>query len=70
MFSSLRNFMNSPMRAIFKDCPDALEKRMSTELMADNYSNTLFLLWQWAAVKNRACGAQQAQDYLRKLLFL
>lgn len=70
MFSSLRNFMNSQMRAIFKDCPDALEKRMPTELLANHYSNTLFLVWQWAAVKDRTCGAQQAQDYLRKLLFL
>ena len=39
MFSSLRSFMNRQMRAIFKDCPDALEKKMPTELLADHYSN-------------------------------
>lgn len=70
MFSSLRSFMNRQMRAIFKDCPDALEKKMPTELLADQYSNTLFLVWQWATMKDRDCGAQQAQSYLRKLLFL
>lgn len=70
MFSSLRSFMNSQMRAIFKDCPDALEKEMPTELLADHYSNTLFLVWQWTITKERICDSQQAQDYLRKLLFL
>ena len=70
MFSSLRSFMNRQMRAIFKDCPDALEKKMPTELLADQYSNTLFLVLQWATMKDRDCGARQAQSYLRKLLFL
>ena len=70
MFSSLRSFMNRQMRAIFKDCPDALEKKMPTELLADHYSNALFLVWQWATMKDRDCGARQAQSYLRKLLFL
>ena len=36
-------FMNSQMRIIFKDCPDALKREMPTELLADHYSNTLFL---------------------------
>ena len=70
MFSSLRSFMNRQMRVIFKDCPDALEKKMPTELLADHYSNTLFLVWQWTVAKERSCDSQQAQDYLRKLLFL
>ena len=70
MFSSLRNFMNSQMRIIFKDCPDALKREMPTELLADHYSNTLFLVWQWTITKERSCDSQQAQDYLRKLLFL
>lgn len=70
MLSSLRTFMNGQMRAIFKDCPDALEKGMPTELLADHYSNTLFLVWQWTTLKDRACGPQRAQDYLRKLLLL
>ena len=70
MFSSLRSFMNRQMRVIFKDCPDALEKKMPTELLADHYSNTLFLVWQWTVTKERSCDSQQAQDYLRKLLFL
>lgn len=30
--------------AIFKDCPDALKKEMPTKLLADHYSNTLFLV--------------------------
>lgn len=70
MFSSLRNFMNSQMRIIFKDCPDALKREMPTELLADHYSNTLFLVWQWTVTKERGCDSQQAQNYLRKLLFL
>ena len=70
MFSSLRNFMNCQMWAIFKDCPDALKREMPTELLADHYSNTLFLVWQWTITKERNCGSQRAQDYLRKLLFL
>lgn len=70
MLSSFRNFMNGQMRMIFKDCPDALEKGVPTELLADHYSNTLFLVWQWTTMKEHDCGTQQAQDYLRKLLLL
>ncbi len=68
MFSSFRNYLNGQMRQIFKDCPDAEEKDIPNELLADHYSNTLFLVWQWTAVKNRACDKQQAVRYLQKLL--
>ena len=70
MFSSLRNFMNSQMRTIFNDCPDAIEREIPTALLAEHYSNTLFLVWQWTIMKDRECKSQQAQDYLRNLLFL
>ena len=47
-----------------------LKREIPTELLADHYSNTLFLVWQWAITKERGCDSQQAQDHLRKLLFL
>ena len=68
MFSSFRSFLNTQMRRIFKDCPDALHKDIPNELLADHYSNTLFLVWQWSAVKNRSCGKEQAIKYLQRLL--
>lgn len=68
MFSSFRNFLNGLMRGIFKDCPDAAKKDIPNELLADHYSSTLFLVWQWAAVKDRTCTKQQAQKYLLELL--
>ena len=68
MFSSLRSFMNRQMRAIFKDCPDALEKKMPTELLVDHYSNTLFLVWQWSALKDASCTKETGRTYLRMLL--
>ena len=68
MFSSFRNFLSSQMRRIFKDCPDAMQKDIPNELLADHYSNTLFLVWQWSAIKNCSCGKEQAIKYLQRLL--
>lgn len=68
MFSSFRNFLNSQMRRIFKDCPDAMHKEIPNELLADHYSNTLFLVWQWAAVKCADCSKENAHIYLKQLL--
>lgn len=68
MFSSFRNFLNSQMRRIFRDCPDALNKDIPNELLADHYSNTLFLVWQWAAVKHTDCSKETAHTYLKQLL--
>ena len=68
MFSSFRNFLNSQIRRIFKDCPDAMHKEIPNELLADHYSNTLFLVWQWAAVKCADCSKENAHIYLKQLL--
>lgn len=68
MFSSFRNFLNGQMRQIFKDCPDALHKDIPNELLADHYSNILFLVWQWAATKDSACSKEQAHGYLKLLI--
>lgn len=68
MFSSFRNFLNGKMRMIFRDCPQAAQKDIPNELLADHYSNTLFLVWQWIAVKSPACGKTQAHEYLKLLI--
>ena len=56
------------MRQIFRECPDALHKDIPNELLADHYSNTLFLVWQWAAVKCPDCSKENAHKYLKQLL--
>ncbi len=68
MFSSFRNFLNNTMRQIFKDCTEATQKDIPNELLADHYSNTLFLVWQWAAIKKSDCTKEQAHKYLRCLV--
>ncbi len=68
MFSSFRNFLNNEMRLIFKTCPEAVQKDIPNELLADHYSNTLFLVWQWAAIKNTNCSKEQAHKYLKLLI--
>lgn len=68
MFSSFRNFLNSQIRRIFRDCPDALHKDIPNELLADHYSNTLFLVWQWSALKDCSCSKEQAIKYLQRFL--
>ena len=68
MFSSFHNFLSSQMRRIFKDCPDAMQKDIPNELLADHYSNTLFLVWQWSTVKDSTCDKEQAIKYLQRLL--
>lgn len=68
MFSSFRNFLNGKMRMIFRDCPQAAQKDIPNELLADHYSNTLFLVWQWIAVKSPSCSKTQAHEYLKLLI--
>ena len=68
MFSSFRNFLNNKMRFIFKTCPEAMQKDIPNELLADHYSNTLFLVWQWVAIKNTDCSKEQAHEYLKVLI--
>ena len=68
MFSSFRNFLNSQMRRIFRECPDALHKDIPNELLADHYSNTLFLVGQWSTVKDSTWDKKQAIKYLQRLL--
>ena len=68
MFLSFRNFLNDNMRFIFKNCPEASQKEIPNDLLADHYSNTFFLVWQWATIKNNNCSKQQAHKYLSYLL--
>lgn len=68
MFSSFRSFLNHKMRVIFKSCPEATQKDIPNELLADHYSNTLFLVWQWATIKKPDCTKEQAHQYLCSLV--
>ncbi len=68
MLSSFRNFLNNTMRLIFETCPEASEKDIPNELLADHYSNTLFIVLQWAAIKNADCTKEQAHKYLCSLV--
>lgn len=68
MLSSFRNFLNNQMRLIFLDCPDAKQKDIPNELLADHYSNMLFLVWQWTAVKHPDCSKETAHEYLKQLI--
>lgn len=67
-FSSFRNFMNSQMRNIFRTCSDAEKSTVPNEILADHYSNTLLLIWQWYHVKNQNCTKEQAFEYLKYLI--
>ena len=68
MVSSFRSFLNGRMREIFQKCMDAAEKEIPKELLADHYSNTLFLVWQWSALKDASCTKEMGRTYLRMLL--
>ncbi len=68
MFSSFRNFINSYMHSIFKDCPDANKKEIPNTLLADQYSNTLFLMWQYIAIKEPTLSKENAHKYLHILI--
>lgn len=68
MFSSFRNFMNSQMRNIFRTCSDAEKSIVPNEVLADHYSNTLLLIWQWCNLKNQNCTKEQAFEYLECLI--
>ena len=67
-FTKQNNELISQMRRIFRECPDALHKDIPNELLADHYSNTLFLVWQWSTVKDSTCDKDQAIKYLQRLL--
>lgn len=56
------------MQLIFSTCLEAIQKDIPNDLLADHYSNTLFLVWRWAAVKHPACMKEQAHQYLACLV--
>ena len=66
--SSFRNLLHDQMRLIFSICPETAQKNIPNDLLADHYSNTLFLVWRWAAVKHPACTKEQAHQYLACLV--
>ena len=68
MFSSFRNFLNNTMRIIFQNCPEATQKEIPNALLADHYSNTLFLVWQWTTIQQSDCTKEQAHTYLHSLI--
>ena len=68
MLSSLRNFLGAQMRRIFRDCPEAEKKEIPNELLADHYSSTLFLVWQWITLREGGCSKERAHGYLRLLI--
>lgn len=43
---------------------------MLNKLLADHYSNTLFLVWQRSAVKGKIYDKEQAIKYLMRLLLI
>lgn len=59
-----------PDAADIQGLPDAQQKDMLNELLVDHYSNTLFLVWQWSAVKCKICDKEQAIKYLLRLLLI
>lgn len=68
MFSSFRNFMNEEMRRIFKACSYGDSDVIPQEIVADHYSNTLLLVWQWCCIKEKTCSKEQAHSYLKYLI--
>lgn len=68
MFSSFRNFMNSQMRNIFRTCSNSEKSIVPSEILADHYSNTLLLIWQWCNLKNQEYTKEQAHEYLKYLV--
>ena len=53
------------MQLIFSTCLEAIQKDIPNDLLADH---SLFLAWQWAAVKHLACTKEQAHQYLASLV--
>lgn len=68
MFSSFHSFLNREMRIIFKDCQEASRMDIPNELLADHYSNTLFLVWEWATRERGGFAKEKAHSYLKLLL--
>ena len=68
LFSSLRVFVDTCMRDIFKDCPDAEGKPVPRDLFAAHYSQTLLLVWQWRYLRSSPCTNDEARGYLEHLL--
>lgn len=58
----------SIIRSIFRTCPDAEKSIVPKEILADHYSNTLMLIWQWCTLKNQEYTKKQALQYLEYLV--
>lgn len=68
MFSSFRNFMNMQMCAIFQNCSASEQYPIPQEMVANHYSNTILLVWQWCNFKYSNCTKEQAHEYLHYMI--
>ncbi|MDO4280048.1 MAG: TetR/AcrR family transcriptional regulator [Peptococcaceae bacterium] len=68
MFLSFRTFMDAQMRRIFSHCTVSDQWSIPQEIIANHYSNTLLLVWQWCYLKDVTVTRAQAHHYLHVLL--
>lgn len=68
MVSCFQNFMKSQMRLIFQYCSPEQDYPIPRDIIANHYSNTILLVWEWCYSHHKSCTIEDAHEYLRYLV--
>ncbi|MCH3963396.1 MAG: TetR/AcrR family transcriptional regulator [Clostridium sp.] len=68
LLNHFRGYLSTKMREIFRQssCKDHYE--IPYEIIADHYSNTVFLILEWSFFRGSVCSKTKAHKYLKYLL--
>ncbi len=68
LLNHFRGYLDNQMREIFRQSSCKEHYKIPYEIIADHYSNTVFLILEWSFLRGNNCSKAQAHEYLKYLL--
>ncbi len=68
LLNHFRGYLGKQMREIFRHSPCREHYKIPYEIIADHYSNTVYLILEWSFLRGKDCSKAQAHEYLKYLL--
>ena len=68
LLNHFRGYLGNQIREIFRQSPCTKHYKIPYEIVADHYSNTVYLILEWSFLRGKDCSKAQAHEYLKYLL--
>ena len=68
LITSFQKYLRGQVRTVIKNCPCDPPHLISSDLIADHYSNTLLMMIEWSFLKKEHYSKEQARTCLKYLL--